>query len=881
MGFCSTCGTGQPEGAAYCFKCGTSLVVAQGGAAAAVGWEGSAPRGPAQGDGGGVAARDPALGGGGGGFDASPARGHNPPAGRTSIRIVKDRLRIVPPFATGGCMASSETTTHGLSHKRLSTVHDAPNEHLTASPARAQSLTAKRKGRAFVDNRHHEEAPREIMFPDSVPLATTPPRLRELRESDRPRKKRTEPELLAELGPRARRLRVKKRQAVSGNGMVLDDTATVTEVTANGPTDIAGVRPGMRVLAIDGEVIEGDVVRAAWLMQSKQFTVLVDDPRADGSEAASSHARQRRQSVDTERSGVSPQSARRGGAPAAKAGGRAARFHEPDETSSDSHSVPRSPQRRKSNSTPTPGPHAARGHAHNPNPPTYRPSYQTGESNESENIWRYPASAVEFAEGDGCAASEQTRTAQLILKKHHEKQRRLQESRGGEHHALPQGSPAAQPPRDHRQRPGEAREASAARPGAGPGAGGGGGVALTFSPPRSKSAGGAHRRQPQLQQQQQPPSPAAGRSASTGGRDAAKTQRKRLVHNPGFFTNSSSAASHQQQQRGVPVEIFTSPHRHPGTPPSDADVPPQQQQPPYANLTVSTPPTMQTNRTHNARAAKTPIFTQAGAGPASFSSDKDAPQYRAPYAQHGYRSTTPPTRYYQQQQQQRSHSARSPVGSETSRIAMQQHSKRVQRYTADGSDDATGSESVARSVGAEGGVVGYKEYFENSPPRSAFEHRAAYRQAGGGGSVFEHGRHGLADRFEPDVALVPRTRQLPTGEAWPADATIRARTLRQPPPRCSCNTAAQSLARAYSCGRCGGACCADCHWAAACRACRDDPHAPLLFRYAESPNVLRAAHPADKSKAFRSASFGKRMLNRSRASDYVYADRLLAELPSA
>ena len=302
MGFCSSCGTPQPPGASYCYKCGTTLVTDAHDAA-------DEPRGrDAHRRGSSVERADynfPQFP-----REAPPPQQHAQPrprsrspaaaAGRTSIRIVKNRFSVVPPFATGGALdATDDSDNAAARNKRLVTVHDMdadsegggqhasqlrylpPQQSATPRRSRSASTGTRRKGRAMVPSAPADESARDHIFPDTIPEQSTPPRLRQMREDRRRvgRGMRTEAEVLAELPGAAvvRRLRVKKKHLSSKNGLILDEDNYVTDVTPNGPSDIAGVRAGMQIIGIDGQHVANNS-ESALLMRCKDFGLTVVEP---------------------------------------------------------------------------------------------------------------------------------------------------------------------------------------------------------------------------------------------------------------------------------------------------------------------------------------------------------------------------------------------------------------------------------------------------------------------------------------------------------------------------------------------------------------------------------------------------------------------------
>eukprot|EP01060_Flectonema_neradi_P039323 TRINITY_DN8609_c0_g1_i1.p1 TRINITY_DN8609_c0_g1~~TRINITY_DN8609_c0_g1_i1.p1 ORF type:complete len:688 (+),score=114.17 TRINITY_DN8609_c0_g1_i1:83-2146(+) len=263
MGFCGTCGMNQPDGAFFCFKCGTSLMQmdSQGGSVATS---------PTNGSPSGARSR---------GRRSSPARSVSPPpnaAGRPSIRITKDKYSVVPPFAVGGCLEYSDDSSNaGARYKVQAAVTPQPSPHRSRS-----SNTARRTGRAFIENRHIEESSRDAIFPDTIePDQTTPPRLRQLRE-DRERVRKgvkTDAELLNEVEGTIRKFKIKKKYLVSKNGFVTDEDMIVVDITKGGAADLAGLKHGMKLLQVDGVWVY-DSASATKLMRSKEFHVLMAEP---------------------------------------------------------------------------------------------------------------------------------------------------------------------------------------------------------------------------------------------------------------------------------------------------------------------------------------------------------------------------------------------------------------------------------------------------------------------------------------------------------------------------------------------------------------------------------------------------------------------------
>ena len=259
MGFCSTCGVPQPDGAHFCFKCGTTLTMDD--------TYSSVQTSPTNGSPSGARSR---------GRRRSPSRSVSPPphpAGRPSIRIMKrDKYAVVPPFAIGGSLEYSDDSSNaGARYKVQASVTPQP------SPHRNRTVQNRRSGRAFIDNRHAEESSRDAIFPDIIePEQTTPPRLRQLRE-DRERIRRgvkTDAELLNEVEGKIRKFKVKKKYLVSKNGFVTDEDMTIIDLTKGGAADLAGLKVGMRLLQVDGVWVY-DSAAATKLMKSKEFHVLV------------------------------------------------------------------------------------------------------------------------------------------------------------------------------------------------------------------------------------------------------------------------------------------------------------------------------------------------------------------------------------------------------------------------------------------------------------------------------------------------------------------------------------------------------------------------------------------------------------------------------
>ena len=414
---------------------------------------------------------------------------------------MKGNFGVVPPFAIGGTLEMTDDPD-SVPHrsKRLATVNDQGHHHTSPRSSSAH----RRKGRAFVHTAPTEDRARDHIFPDTIPEQRTPPRLKQIRE-DRSRVRKglkTEAEIIRDAPGEVRKLRVKKKHLASKNGLVLDEENFVTDLTQNGPAEVAGVQVGMQVLAVDAQYVANNA-EAMNLMRCKEFTLTVSDYVADETSSSDGGGG----------AGVSP--ARRRGRTHSGTPVRT------QQRSTSRNSTPRSGKRQ--------GGDVWRGHQ----------GYE-GRDYPGAASWELEAAI----QGETPGTTRQSESAKAALRRHHEKNKKLHEMHSDDQSGA------------RRSRSPEDRDGDRHARGRGGGGSGGGGATITISPPRARAddRGGRDK------------SPSSGRkrgnSGGAGGRNLKPNHE--FFNKRGSVESERRDRDYNDekvQRFGTGVEVYTSPRR--------------------------------------------------------------------------------------------------------------------------------------------------------------------------------------------------------------------------------------------------------------------------------------------------------------------------------